>query len=46
MKSGRSPVQRNAFYEPIRVLESATVTNEAEPPSGKLKVLEDNLATA
>jgi aminodeoxyfutalosine synthase len=43
---GRTPVQRNTFYEPIRVLENAPTTNEAEPPSGKSKVLEDNLATA
>jgi aminodeoxyfutalosine synthase len=43
---GRTPVQRNTFYEPIRVLEDAVVANEAEPPAGKSKVLEDNLATA
>lgn len=43
---GRTPVQRNTFYEPIRVLENATAVNEAEPPLGKSKVLEDNLATA
>jgi aminodeoxyfutalosine synthase len=43
---GRTPVQRNTFYEPIRVLEDAVAANEAEPPSGKSKVLEDNLATA
>lgn len=45
-EAGRTPVQRNTFYEPIRVLESAPDTNKAEPPSGKSKVLEDNLATA
>jgi aminodeoxyfutalosine synthase len=48
-EAGRTPVQRNTFYEPIRVLESsqtATTANEAEPPSGKSKVLEDNPATA
>jgi hypothetical protein len=48
-EAGRTPVQRNTFYEPIRVLESshtATIAHEAEPPSGKSKVLEDNLATA
>ncbi len=47
---GRTPVQRNTFYEPIKVLaeslQTATTANEAEPPSGKSKVLEDNLATA
>ena len=45
-EAGRTPVQRNTFYELIRVLENAPFTNEAEPPSGKSKVLEDNLATA
>jgi aminodeoxyfutalosine synthase len=43
---GRTPVQRNTFYEPIRVLENAPAASEAEPPSGKSNVLEDNLATA
>lgn len=45
-EAGRTPVQRNTFYEPIRVLENAPAANEAEPPAGKSKVLEDNLATA
>ena len=46
-EAGRTPVQRNTFYEPIKVWESLqTATTEAEPPSGKSKVLEDNLATA
>jgi 2-iminoacetate synthase ThiH len=45
-EASRTPVQRNTFYEPIRVLENTAATNEAEPPSGKSKVLEDNLATA
>jgi len=45
-EAGRTPVQRNTFYEPIRVLESAPVTTETEPPSGKSKVLEDNLTAA
>ena len=46
-EAGRTPVQRNTFYEPIRVWESLqTATTEAEPPSGKSKMLEDNLATA
>jgi aminodeoxyfutalosine synthase len=43
---GRIPVQRNSFYEPIRVLENAPALNEAEPSSAKPKVLEGNLATA
>ena len=46
-KAGRTPVQRNTFYEPIKVLaDGAPSANEAEPPAGKSKVLEDNLATA
>jgi len=46
-EAGRTPVQRNTFYEPIKVLENPPpVTTEAEPPSGKSQVLEDNLATA
>jgi aminodeoxyfutalosine synthase len=45
-EAGRTPVQRNTFYEPVKVWESAPATAEAEPPSGKSKVLEDNLATA
>jgi len=46
-EAGRIPVQRNTFYEPIRVLEkplqAATESNE---DSSRSKVLEDNLATA
>ncbi len=46
-EAGRTPVQRNTFYEPIKILaESSLSANETEPPSGKSKVLEDNLATA
>ena len=45
-EAGRTPVQRNTFYEPIKVLPDASTANEAEPPSGKSKLLEDNLATA
>jgi aminodeoxyfutalosine synthase len=47
-EAGRTPVQRNTFYEPIKVLadSSQPSATEAEPPSGKSKVLEDNLATA
>ena len=44
-EAGRTPVQRNTFYEPIKVWEEiAAPTNSAN--SGKSKVLEDNLATA
>lgn len=46
-EAGRTPVQRNTFYEPIKVLvDGASSANEAEPSSGKSKVLEANLATA
>src|SRR6266487_4217391 len=46
-EAGRTPVQRNTFYEPIKVLaDGAPSANEAEPPANKSKVLEDNLATA
>jgi aminodeoxyfutalosine synthase len=46
-EAGRTPVQRNTFYEPIKVLaDGAPSADETEPASGKSKVLEDNLATA
>ena len=45
-EAGRTPVQRNTFYEPIKVWEPASTPGEAEPPPNKSKLLEDNLATA
>jgi aminodeoxyfutalosine synthase len=47
-EAGRTPVQRNTFYEAIKVLERGpqTSASEAEPLAGKSKLLEDNLATA
>ena len=47
-EAGRTPVQRNTFYEPIKILADGhpPTATEAEPPPGKSKVLEDNLATA
>src|SRR6185369_2282311 len=46
-EAGRTPVQRNTFYEPIKVLAGPTKADEeVEPPTGKSKMLEDNLATA
>jgi aminodeoxyfutalosine synthase len=49
-EAGRTPVQRNTFYEPIKVLADGqplqATAKAAEPPPGKSKVLEDNLATA
>ena len=44
-KAGRAPVQRDTFYDPIRILENATPA-EATENSARSKMLEDNLATA
>jgi len=44
-EAGRTPVQRNTFYEPIKILENPPVTEAAEN-SAHSKVLEENLATA
>ena len=44
-EAGRTPVQRNTFYEPIRILEDAAPAETGENPAHS-KVLEDNLATA
>jgi aminodeoxyfutalosine synthase len=48
-EAGRTPVQRNTFYEPIKVLAESvpTATNAgATENSPRSRVLEDNLATA
>ncbi len=45
-ETGRTSVQRNTFYEPVKVWEAQTMPKEVEPPSGKSKVWEGNLATA
>ena len=47
-EAGRTPVQRNTFYEPIKVFADGhqPAATEAELPTGKSKVLEENLATA
>jgi aminodeoxyfutalosine synthase len=48
-EAGRTPVQRNTFYEPIKVLENpppATTEVESRLVGSKSKMLEDNLATA
>ena len=45
-EAGRTPVQRNTFYEPIRILEPLQAATEAAENSSRSKVLEDNLATA
>ena len=44
-EAGRTPVQRNTFYQPIKILENAPVS-EATENSAHSKVLEENLATA
>ena len=44
-EAGRIPVQRNTYYEPIKVLDNAPTTETAEN-STRSKVLENNLATA
>ncbi len=44
-ETGRTPVQRNTFYEPIKVLENIPAGEPVEN-SVRSKVLEDNLATA
>ena len=45
-EAGRTPVQRNTFYEPIKVWDGDAKPATADDASGKSKVLEDNLATA
>jgi aminodeoxyfutalosine synthase len=44
-EAGRIPVQRNTFYEPIKVWET-TAAEEGESGKGRSGVLEQNLATA
>ncbi len=44
-EAGRTPVQRNTFYEVLAHGHQPSAT-EVEPPSGKSDVLEDNSATA
>jgi aminodeoxyfutalosine synthase len=46
-EAGRTPVQRNTFYEPIKILEDTNQADgNANENSGRSKVLEENLATA
>ncbi|MHB8519315.1 MAG: aminofutalosine synthase MqnE [Limisphaerales bacterium] len=46
-EAGRVPVQRNTFYEPVKVWDAPTPPSaEAEPPADRSNVLEANLATA
>jgi aminodeoxyfutalosine synthase len=45
-ETGRTPVQRNTFYEPIKVLDDGQAGGEVTENPAHSKVLEDNLATA
>ncbi|HTV40653.1 MAG TPA: aminofutalosine synthase MqnE [Candidatus Sulfotelmatobacter sp.] len=45
-EAGRTPVQRNTFYEPIKILEEMNPARDSEAAEGHSKVLEENLATA
>ena len=46
-EAGRTPVQRNTFYEPIKVLaDGHQADGNANENSARSKVLEENLATA
>ena len=45
-EAGRTPVQRNTFYEPIKILSDDQATGNESNGSARSKVLEDNLATA
>jgi aminodeoxyfutalosine synthase len=44
-ETGRIPVQRNTFYEPLKILENAPASEPMENPNRSI-VLDDNLATA
>ncbi len=44
-EAGRTPVQRNTFYEPIKILENSAIPEIKDFPAHS-KVLEQNLATA
>ena len=44
-EAGRIPVQRNTFYEPIKIFENSSPA-EVKENSARSKVLEENLATA
>ena len=45
-EAGRTPVQRNTFYEPIKILENARPPPKRQKIPRTRKCLEDNLATA
>ena len=45
-EAGRTPVQRNTFYQPIKVWDGPAAPAEPQPETGPSSLLEDNLATA
>ena len=45
-EAGRTPVQRNTFYEPLRIWDAPAATAEPPPSDGRSTLLEGNLATA
>ena len=45
-EAGCTPVQRNTFYEPIKVWDDSAPMTGPDNEPGRSKVLEDNLATA
>ena len=45
-ETGRTPVQRNTFYEPIKVWDAQMATGAGEAHTQKSAMLEKNLATA
>jgi aminodeoxyfutalosine synthase len=45
-EAGRIPVQRNTFYEPIKVLPETAPAADSAPAPDKSSLLQDNLATA
>lgn len=44
-EAGRTPVQRNTFYEPIKIWDTPA-SAEADAEGGRSKILDGNLATA
>ncbi|HWW00122.1 MAG TPA: aminofutalosine synthase MqnE [Candidatus Acidoferrum sp.] len=45
-EAGRTPVQRNTFYEPIKVWDGPSVPADPQPQNGPSSLLEGNFATA
>src|SRR5580692_2123327 len=45
-EAGRTPVQRNTFYDPIKVWDNPDAGTDAKADAERSKVLEENLASA